>query len=525
MKKNKVLFGKDLKKVLKGMAIVDRVVGSTMGAAGKQVGYRSDYSQRPVATNDGITAAKLINLEDETEQFGVEVGFQAAERTNEEVGDATSTAIVLNYAMCEAGLEKVLDKKLLGIRYKKGVNAMVLGRQMRESVSKITDRLKEMAKPIKTDEELFNIANISMENPVIAKIISDSVKKVGENGIVLVEESAGIEIERVDVDGFKFDKGYVTPYSATNFNTMESVLNDTYVLVTNKTFNLNKEIFDIIETLNSQNVKTLLIICSGMGGEILSTVITNRRNGVFNCVAVEKPHDENVLQDIATLVGAELITNENHPADISGLDITSLGKVSKAIITKDSTLLIGGVGDKTKIEDRIAIIKKDILETESPYAKERFKERLAKLTGGVVILKVGAPTEADMKYMKLKVDDAVAATRAALEEGVVIGGGKTLYDIGCEKPTNEGDEVVKYACRQPMAWIMKNAGFTGKVGAGEVFNALTNRITTTPIEDGIVDPAKAERCALKNSVSSAATFIAEGTVIIEIPHKNGQTVI
>jgi chaperonin GroEL len=509
--RNKLLFGDEMiNKMKAGMWIVYQAVSATMGAAGKNALYRSDYSGRPVATNDGITIARRIALEDEAAAMGAELLTQAAERTNEEAGDGTTTAIVLTYAMVEEGLKKIEE----------GKNPMVLRREMQDSVTTIVSRLKELSIPVETDEQLFNIANISMENPEIAKVIAESVKKVGENGIVLVEESSGIAIERKDVDGFKFNKGYITPYMATDPATMESVLTDVPVLVTNKSFQLNKDLFPILEALVSMNIKKLFVVCSGMQGELLSSVITNRMQGKFNCVVVEKPYDEESLEDIAVVTGAELIDEAKNPTNAYMNSTGFLGKAEKIIVTKDSTLIVGGKGDKEKIDERVKSIKKEIAEIDgTSYQKEKLKERLAKLTGGVIIIKVGASTEAEMKYLKLKVDDAVASTRSAIEEGIVIGGGKTLFDLSKEPFSSDGDEVVKISCRVPRLTIEKNAGYSGGVDEDGVFNALTNKVTNTPIEDGIIDPTKVERCALQNAVSLAGIFLTTESVIVDIPNK------
>lgn len=517
MSKTKVLFGKEARDgLLKGMNVIAKAVTSTMGAAGKNAMYRSDYSNAPVATNDGITIARRINLEDEVEAMGAEFLTQPADRTNEEVGDATSTCIALTHAMCQKGAEKV----------DAGKNAMTLRKEMQESAERITAFLKESATPIKTDEELFNIANISMENPEIAQIIAEAVKKVGENGIVIVEESSGIKIERKDIDGLKFDKGYLTPYMATNPSTMECILEDVHILVTDKQFQMNKDLMPLLdEMVTKHNVRKLLIICSGMNGEILSTCIANRMQNKFHCVVVEKPYDTEMLEDIAILTGAENVTNAKYPGDAVVLKYGWLGKAEKIVVDAKSTLIIGGAGNQDKVDERVEVIKKSIEESEGSYTKERLKERLAKLVGGVVILQVGAPTEADMKYMKLKVDDAVASTRAALQEGIVVGGGKTLYNISLQPVLSEGDEVVKYACGLPMKHIMKNAGFTGKVVGEEVFNALTWKLTSNPIADGIIDPVKAERCALNNAVSSAGIFVTTETLIIDIKEKKTENML
>jgi len=425
----------------------------------------------------------------------------------------TSSAIVLAKALIDKGLEKI----------KEGVNPMVLKKEIGEAVTKIVEKIKEKSKPIKTDEDLFNIANISMENSEIAKIVTESVKKAGENGTVIVEESNGLTIEKEEIEGIKYEKGYISPYMATDPSTMEAVLNDCMVLVTDKSLSLNSDIFPLLEEIHKKGVTQLFLVCENLQGELLSTLIANRVAGKFYTVAVQKPNDPDVLHDIAALVGAEALTSEKVSNGFVPMHWNSLGKAKKIVVTKDNCLIIGGYGLKDKIEARIKSIKTD-LKDKTGYKKEILQERLAKLVGGVVVLKVGAPTEAEMKYLKLKVDDAVASTKAASEEGIVIGGGKTLYEISQEKPTTIGEEVVYYACQQPIKTIIQNAGFEPEkiikeLKTGEVWNALTYRICKDPLKEGLIDPSKVERCALQNAASLAAIFLTSHCCIIDIPEK------
>jgi chaperonin GroEL len=512
---NKVHFGKEATKGLKkGIDIGYEAVSKTMGASGKNAVYRSYYSQNPIATNDGVSIIRTINLENGLESIGLDFLKQSAQRTNDEAGDGTSTSVVLAKHMIDKGLEIVN-----GSFFKPGYNSMTLRKEMLDASKNIVAQIKAKALPIETDEELFNIANLSMENPEIAQIIVDSVKKVGENGTVLVEESSSTSITREDIDGNKFEKGFISPYMINNPANMSAELADCHVLVTDKSFVANTDVFPLLEALHKQEVKQLFVICENMQGEILASIIRNRMEGKFQCVAVQKPNDDEALEDIAIQTGAELLTASKLTGCLTPNHLNSLGKAKKIVVTKDSTLIMGGNGDETKIADRIEGIKGLIKEADG-YKKEMLRERLAKLVGGVVILKIGAPTEADMKYLKLKVDDAVASTQAAMEEGIVVGGGKTLYDIANVKPKNKGEEVIFFACKQLIKIIIENAGYNaGKIipnlEVGQVWNALTHEVTDYPFEDGIIDPAKVTRCAIENSTSLAATVITTHTVIVE----------
>ena len=518
---NKIYF--NIKKIKKGIDIAFKSVAPTMGASGRNIIYRSFYSRNPIVTNDGISILKEINLKDEGLQMGIDMIKQSSSRTNDEAGDGTTTAVVLSKHMVDKGL-KLIKGKGFWIFRKRGVSSMILMKQIETAVSDMIKRIKSRARKIETDEDIFNIANISMEDPEIAKLVVSAVKKAGENGTVLVEESSGMEIVKEEIDGLKFDKGYVTPYMVTNPSTMEAVLTDVDILITDKTINLNQDIFLLIDALNKRGDKQLLIICEGIQGEALTSIITNRLKGLFNCVVVQKPTDSEILDDIAVLTGGTALTSANTTNFFTADHLSALGHAKKVVVTKDSTLIIGGQGDAVKMADKIESINKDI-KAATGYKKEMLKERLAKLVGGVVIIKVGAPTEAEMKYLKLKIDDAVASTRAAVEEGIVMGGGKTLYELAQAKPKNPGEEVVFYACQQPIKQIIKNAGFNPrreirKLKEGQAWNALTCSVSENPVAEGLVDPAKVERCCLENAASFAALFLSSFGVFVDEPQNS-----
>lgn len=520
MDKTKPIFGKtSIEGLRKGIDTVYEAVSPTLGGAGKNVIYRSIYSRAPMVTNDGVSIARMIDLEDETEAIGADLIKQSAARTNDEAGDGTTTAVVLSKSMVDKGFEVI----------KRGKNPMLLNKEIQAAAKKVCQKIKDISIPIKTDEDIFHIANISMENPEIAHIVADSVKKVGENGTVFVEESNGLTIEKEEIEGLKFDKGYIAPFMANKISTMETVLNDVLVLVTNKQMSVNQDIIGLWNNIAARQIKQLLVICDSVTGELLSTIFQNRMQDVFNLVVVSKPIDDDVLSDIVSFTGADYLSQDKIPGAFKEEHFKFLGKVKKAIITKDSTLLIGGYGDEKVVKERVDSIKEEI-KTASGFVKEKLTERLANLVGKVIILKVGAPTEAEMKYLKLKIDDAVGSTRAALAEGIVIGGGKALYEIGLEKPLNEGEEVVYYACQQPFKKILTNAGLNPKsiigrfwqkgIQKGEVFDVNKGQIIKDPIKEGLIDPAKVERCAVTNAASLASTVVTTHTTIIDIPKKS-----
>ena len=499
--------------LMPGMTKLYRGVSTTMGAAGTNSTFRRHSI--PLITNDGISIADRLNLEDEAEALGADLLRQAAKRTDEEAGDGTSTAITLGYTMVQEGLKKI----------KNGAIPMKLRREIEQSSKKVIEAIKSKSRVISSDEELFNIANISMENPEIATIVRDAVKRSGPDGTVIVDESTGIKVEKEEIDGMRFDKGYISPYMITNPEKMEAVLENVHVLITDKNLNSNNDMMGLLEELASKRkIGTLFVIADDLSGELLATVIANRmkQNG-FHLVCVKKPYFRESLEDIAILTGAKALTSDTGIQKFTAENFADLGLAKKIIVTKDSCVIIGA-GEKAKVDERIASIKVEMEKTDTPYEKNKLKDRLAKLVGGVVVIKVGAPTEAEMKYLKLKIDDSVNATKAAMEEGIVIGGGRTLYDISRETPENDGDEVVKKALAMPIRMIIQNAGENADVilatlKEGEIFNALTGKVCTDPIAEGIIDPTKVERCAVANAASFAGLFLTTGSAIIDIPEK------
>ena len=541
---NEVIFEeKAIDGLMRGMEITHRLVSKTIGACGRNTLYRSLYSRSPVVTNDGYTLARLIHLKDELEAMGADLLKQVASRQNEQCGDGTSTVIVLAYAMIVAGFTLI----------EQGKDPMSLSKEIIKSSEKIAEMIKMKSKQIESDEDIFNVANISMENPEAAKIVFEAVKKVGKYGTVLVEESNGTTIEREDIDGIKFDNGFLSYFMMTNPSTQQAVLEDCLILVTDKLFSVNSDFFPLLENINARGIKQLLVICDNMVGEVLASMADNKKllyeslqkhqtdkegrlilQG-FNCVVVQKPNDLETLHDIATFCGAEPVLNENVPTALSDKHFTSLGKAKKIIVSKDSTLIIGGSGDKKKVEDRIESIKEQMA-NKTLFLKDKLVQRMANLAGSIVKLKVGAPTEADMKYLKLKIDDAVGSTKAAMEEGIVIGGGKTLFEISQGYRETDGDDVVMFACGEPFRKILENAGikpnhiiygkhwwnkripgFNNGISDGEVYDVLKNEYSNDPFKDGIIDPAKVERMAVLSAANLAAKVITLKDVIIDLP--------
>lgn len=505
---NKTIFGEEAKAELrKGIDLVHRAVSCTLGAKGKNAVYQKFGS--PTITNDGVSIARKIEPEDPFIYMGADLIKQAAEKTNDEVGDATTTSTILAHALIDKG-EHALKQSKIG--------AVPLKQEIDKAVAEVIEKLKASAKPIETDDDLLQVAKISVEDDAIAEVVADAVKTVGKNGIVMVEESTGLKIEREDIKGIRFHEGYFSPYMVTNPDKMEAILEDVHVLITDKTISLAQDIFPLLDELVKRNHKKLLILCDDVQGEALQSIVANRLKGLFYAVAVKRPYDKKFLEDIAISTGATAVTSEKGIAKFS---FDQLGFAKKIVVTKDHTTIMEGVGDTA---ERIAELEKQ-LEDADEYDKPKIKERLAKLSNGIVVLRVGASTEAEMKYLKLKVDDAVNAVKAAAEEGIVAGGGVALYTIAQEMtPKNEGEKVVKEAIEEPLLQILRNCGEEDdtklelvKNGAG--YNAKTGKIETDMIKAGIVDPVKATRCALKNAASLASVFITTDVAIAEIPDK------
>ncbi len=513
MLKTKILFGEELVQLKNGMDKVHRAVSATLGSSGKNSVYREFNG--PIVTNDGVSIANRIEHEDEAESIGADLIKQAARRTDEEAGDGTTTSIVLTHAMIEKGLEYIYPKTpwYRFFLKKKGANPMQLRREIEEATNKVIEEFEP--KVIETDEEFFDVANISVEDEEIAKIVADSVKKAGLDGEVLVEESMQIKITKEEIDGYKFDRGYFSDYFVTDPSKMETVLHDVPVLITDKSISITQDIFPLIENLNAQKKNQLLLIAGDPAGEFLATAIANKMHGIFNIIIVKKPYSREVMEDIAIVTGGECLTEDKGIKKFDVSHVDKLGFAKKVIVSKESTLILN---DNTeKVNDRIAALKEEMSKAEE-YEKAQLKSRIARLAGSIVVIKVGASSEAEMKYKKLKIDDAVHAVKAARDMGVVQGGGKTLYNISLKPSDTQGEDIVRYACSRPIKQIIQNAGYDveetlSKLQEGEIFNATTGACEINP---RLIDPAKVEVCALKNAASLAGIFLTTDSAIVDI---------
>jgi chaperonin GroEL len=518
MSKNKYINNEEfITKVKRGIDIVHEAVTSTLGGSGRNIMYR-DYTQNPVVTNDGYTIAESIELEDEAEAMGADFLKQASRRQNFEAGDGTTTVIALAHAMIEKGLEKV----------KEGANPMKLKREMNESVIKIIDKLKKKAEKIKTDKELFDVANISMENPDMAQLVVDSIGKMGENGRIVVEESIGVTTKTEEVKGIELPSGYMSPYMINNASNLTAYMEDVHVLIADKQFNLLKDLFPILEGLKNKGHSNLLIICREVLGEAMGNLIANIQKGAFFTVAVQAPGDRNVLEDIAILTGSTIINEVNCPGELTSLHLNCLGKAKRVIVSRERSIIDSDNGSKKDIEARIQAIKTEIKDTDIEAFKSILRDRLARLSGKVIYIKVGSPTQQEMKYLKLKIDDAVASAIAAKRSGIVVGGGRALYDMGQDKYASDGDEVVKTACMEPMTKIIENAkkdpkDIIPKLSKGQAWNSLTEKPVIDYVKEGLVDPVDIEIWALRNAVSTAGMFLTTAGALIPVPKKNFST--
>lgn len=535
-----ILFDEKARHAVKrGIDQVANAVKITLGPKGRNVLLGKTYGA-PQITNDGVTIAKDIELEDKFEQIGAELLKEAASKTNDAVGDGTTTSMILTQAIVQEGMKYATA----------GVNVIGLRAGLEEARDLVIAELKKMAKPVKDTEEVVQVATISAESQEIGKIIAEVIEKVGKDGAVTVEESQGIGIEKDIVKGMQFDRGYASAYMVTNADRMEAVIEDPYILITDKKISSIHDILPLLEKLAKGGKKELVIIAEDVEGDALSTLVVNRLRGAFNALAVKAPgfgdRRKEMLEDIAVVTGGKVISEEVG-LKLENAEIDMLGKAHRVVADKDNTTVVGGRGKKENIEKRVAQIRMQIEKTTSEYDREKLQERLAKLAGGVAVVKVGAATETAMKYMKLKIEDAVAATKAALAEGIVAGGGsaflraavaleKKLADESAKE--KKGDEtrialqIMLQALEAPIAQIAANAGKRvgevtskvkdkiaeeGKMNAG--YDALHDKIVADMIREGIVDPVKVARSALENAVSVAAMFLTTEVVVTELPKK------
>ena len=522
-----IRFAQDTRKALEtGVNKLADTVKVTLGPKGRNVILDKTFGV-PLITNDGVTIAKEIELEDRFENMGAQLVKQVATKTNDVAGDGTTTATVLAQAIIREGLKNVTA----------GANPIILRKGIQKAVDRAVEELKKQSRTIETQEEIAQVGAVSSGDNEIGKLIAQAMEVVGKEEVITVEESKTMNTELETVEGMQFDRGFVSAYMVTDVDKMEAVLNDPYILITDKKISNIQELLPILNKIVEQG-KKLLIIAEDVEGEALSTLVLNKLRGVCEIVAVKAPgfgdRRKEMLQDIAILTGGVVISEEVG-YDLKECDLDMLGRASSIKVVKDSTTIVGGFGEKEEIENRVNQIKHLIEETSSDFDKEKLLERLAKLAGGVAVVKVGAATEVEMKEKKLRIEDALNATRAAVEEGIVAGGGTALVStipvLDKLVETLEGEEqlgakIVRKALEEPLRQIAINAGLEGAVIVQNVieedsevgFDALNEKYVNM-IEAGIVDPTKVTRSALQNAASIAGVFLTTEAAVADIPEK------
>ena len=522
-----IKFGEDARKsLLEGVNKLADTVKVTLGPKGRNVVLDKSYGS-PLITNDGVTIAKEIELEDKFENMGARLVKEVSTKTNDVAGDGTTTATVLAQSMIKEGVRNVAA----------GSDPMAIKRGIDKAVNAAVEGLKEISSEVNGKEDIARVASISANNEEVGNLIADAMEKVSKDGVITIEESKTSNTELNIVEGMQFDKGYLSPYMATDTEKMEAVLDNPYILITDKKITNIQEILPLLEALMQESGK-LLIICDDMEGEALSTLILNKLRGVLNVVAVKAPgfgdKRKAMLEDIAILTGGEVITSDLG-LELKDTTIEQLGKAKQVKVQKENTIIVDGAGDKAKITERVNQLKAQITETKSEYDKEGLQERLAKIAGGVAVIGVGAATEVEMKDKKLRIEDALSATKAAVEEGIVAGGGTALINVipkvtklvdtlnGGEKL---GTEIVLKALEEPVKQIARNSGLepaviVDKVKASEVgvgFDAAKEEYVDMK-KAGIVDPTKVTRSALQNAASIASMILTTESVVTEKKEK------
>ncbi|MBB6730787.1 chaperonin GroEL [Cohnella zeiphila] len=521
-----IKFSEDARRsMLRGVDALANAVKVTLGPKGRNVVLEKKFGS-PLITNDGVTIAKEIELEDAFENMGAQLVKEVATKTNDVAGDGTTTATVLAQAMIREGLKNVTA----------GANPMVVRKGIDKAVKTAVEELKSISKQVNGSSDIAQVAAISAADDEVGQLIADAMEKVGKDGVITVEESKGIQTELEVVEGMQFDRGYVSAYMITDTDKMEAVLDNPYILITDKKLSNIQEILPVLEKV-VQSGKQLLIIAEDIEGEALTTLIVNRLRGTFTCVGVKAPgfgdRRKAMLQDIAALTGGQVITEELG-LELKSTTVDQLGSARQVRINKENTIIVDGAGDKNDINARVTQIKAAIEETTSDFDREKLQERLAKLAGGVAVIKVGAATETELKERKLRIEDALNATRAAVEEGIVSGGGTALVNVynAVASIQAQGDEktgvnIILRALEEPIRTIAANAGEEGsviverlkkeKVGVG--YNAASGEWVDM-FEAGIIDPVKVTRSALQNAASVAAMFLTTEAVIADKPEKD-----
>jgi chaperonin GroEL len=527
-----LLFSEDARRKLKkGIDTVANAVSTTLGPKGRNVAIDKKFGA-PTITHDGVTVAKEIELEDPYENMGAQLFKEAAIKTNDIAGDGTTTATVLAQHMVHEGLKNVAA----------GANPMLLKQGIEAGTAALSARIREMAVSIDSVDDIASVASISAQDRAIGMLIAEVMDKVGKDGVITVEESRGLEFETEYVEGMQFDRGYISPYFVTDADTMEAVVTDAYILIHDKKISSAQDIVPILEKLVQIGKKNLVVIAEDVDGEALATLVLNKLRGMINAVAVKAPgfgdRRKAMLQDIAVLTGGEVITEEMG-RKLESVQLKDLGRAAKVVSSKDETTVVDGAGDDTMIKSRVEQIKVEIDRSTSDYDREKLQERLAKLAGGVAIIRVGAATEVELKEKKHRVEDALSATRAAVEEGIVPGGGVALLNAlsaldSVEVPAGDpttGVGILRQALLAPMRKLAENAGMNGDViiqnvrreqdekGDNKIgYNVLTNEYVNM-LKAGIIDPAKVTRGAVENAASIASMILTTEALITDLPEK------
>jgi len=526
-----LVFGEEARRNLKiGMDILANAVITTLGPKGRNVALDKKFGA-PTITHDGVTVAKEIELEDHFQNMGVQLLKEAATKTNDVAGDGTTTATALAHTIVTEGLKNVAA----------GANPMLIKRGIEMATSAIVEAIKGEAKEVKNKEDIANVAAISAADKTIGALIAEVMDKVGKDGVITVEESKGLEFEKEYVEGMQLDRGYISPYFITNPERMEAILEDPYILITDKKISAATDIVPVLEKLVQVGKREVLVVGEDVDGEALATLVLNKLRGMINCVAIKAPgfgdRRKAMLQDIAVLTGGTVISEEVG-RKLESVTIADLGRADKIVATKEDSTIIGGKGSTTEIKGRIEQIKAEMDISTSDYDKEKLQERLAKLAGGVAIIRVGAATEVELKEKKHRVEDALSATRAAVEEGIVPGGGVALINAipALDTVQETGDVgtgvlILRRALEEPMRRIVENAGMDGAVVLDTVrrmqkskknlnigYDVLANDYGDM-VGKGIIDPAKVTRSAVENAASIAAMILTTEALITDLPEK------
>ena len=532
MSAKKVIFDNEVRKELQeGVATVAGAVRVTIGPRGRNVALDKSFGG-PRITNDGVSIAKEIDLKDKFRNMGAQVIKEVASKTNEIAGDGTTTAMVLTHAIVEEGFKRTAM----------GANATVVRKGIEKAAKDAVEELKKMSKTVKNQDDIVAVASISAESDELGKTIADTIDKVGKDGVVTVEESQTMGISSDVVEGLEFDKGYVSPYMVTNAEKMEAEAKDVKVLVTDKKISSVQEVLPLLEKLAQTGKKELVIIADDVEGEALATFVVNKLRGTFSVLAIKAPgfgdRKKDLLADIATVLGAQVVTDDLG-MKLEEVDLDVLGEAGRIVANKDKTVIVDGKGKKSAIEARVGQLKSQMDNTESKFDKEKLEERIAKLSGGVAVIKVGAATETEMKYLKDKIEDAVNATKAAIEEGIVPGGGSALVKVAeklsSNKEAQEKDEfgvgyrILINALKAPFKQIVANAGREDaevimkdmvKAGANFGFDASSDDQDPKIVDmfkEGIIDPVKVERAGIQNAASAAAVLLTTEAAVADEP--------